>query len=45
METKTQKSLWGVGGKKTMKEILENLRDKSERDNDFRGLERIKIIV
>ncbi len=29
---KPKKSLWGLGEKKTMKEILENLRDKSDRD-------------
>lgn len=28
---KPRKSLWGIGGKKTMKEILKDLRDKSDR--------------
>lgn len=28
---KPKKSLWAVGGKKTMKEILKDLRDKSDR--------------
>ncbi len=29
--TKPQKSLWGAGGKMTMKEILKDLRDESDR--------------
>ena len=28
---KPKKSLWGYGGKKTMKDILKDLRDKSDR--------------